>query len=52
MDIPFKSELPHLPDNRSVAEKRFQSLAHRIRKDPELHAKYKGGIQADDRTKA
>ena len=45
MDIPFKSKLPNLPDNRSVAEKRLQSLARRFRKDPELHAKYKGGIQ-------
>ena len=45
LDIPFKSKLPNLPDNRSVAEKRLQSLAHRFRKDPELHAKYKGGIQ-------
>ena len=45
LDIPFKSKLPNLPDNRSVAEKRLQSLAHRFRKDPDLHAKYKGGIQ-------
>ena len=45
MDIPFKSKLPNLPDNRSVAEKRLQSLAHRFRKDLELHAKYKDGIQ-------
>ena len=45
LDIPFKSKLPNLPDNRSVAEKRLQSLVHRFRKDFELHAKYKGGIQ-------
>ena len=43
LDIPFKSKLPNLPD--SVAEKRLQSLAHRFRNDPELHAKYKGRIQ-------
>ena len=45
MDIPFKSKIPNLPDNRKVAEKRLQSLAHRFREDPELHAKYKGGIK-------
>ena len=39
LDMPFKSKLPNLPDNRSVAEKRLQSLAHRFQKDPELHAK-------------
>ena len=45
LDIPFKSKLPNLPDNRIVAGKRLQSLAHQFRKDPELHAKYKGRIQ-------
>ena len=45
LDIPFKSELPNLPDNGSGAEKRLQSLTHQFRKDPELRAKYKGGIQ-------
>ena len=45
MDIPFKSKLPNLTDNRRVAEKRLQSLARRFRKDSELHAKYKGGIR-------
>ena len=43
--LTFKSKLPNLPDNRSVTEKRLQSLAHRFQKDPELHVKYKGGIQ-------
>lgn len=45
MDIPFKSKLPNLPDNRGVAEKRLKSLTNRFLRDPELHAKYKGGIQ-------
>ena len=45
MDIPFKSEHCNLPDNRIVAEKRLQSLTNRFLRDPELHAKYKGGIQ-------
>ena len=34
-----------MPDNRTVAEKRLQSLAHRFWKDLELHVKYRGGIQ-------
>ena len=45
MDIPFKSMLPNLPDNRIVAVKGLQSLACRLRKDPVLHVKYKGGIR-------
>ena len=45
MDIPFKSEHSNLPDNRSVAGKRLQSLAKRFLRDPELYTKYKGGIQ-------
>ena len=45
LDIPFKSKLPNLPDNQSVAEKRLQSLAQQFWKDPKLHAKYKSGIQ-------
>ena len=45
MDIPFKSKNPNLPDNRVIAEKRLQSLTRRFLRDPELHSKYKGGIQ-------
>ena len=45
MDIPVKSKLPNLPDNRVVAEKRLKSLTSRFLRDPELHTKYKGGIQ-------
>ena len=45
MDIPFKSEHSNLPDNRSVAGKRLQSLAKWFLRDPELYTKYKGGIQ-------
>ena len=45
MDIPFKSECSNLPDSQSVAEKRLQSLAKWFLRDPEVYAKYKGGIQ-------
>ena len=45
MDIPFKSEHSNLPDNRSVAEKRLQSLTKRFLREPDLHARYKDGIQ-------
>ena len=45
MDTPFKSEHPNFPDNRSVAKKRLQSLPNRFPRAPELHAKYKYGIQ-------
>ena len=37
MDIPFKSETPELPDNKSIAEKQMQSLGRRLLRDPELH---------------
>ena len=45
MDIPFKSKNPNLPDNRVTAEKRLRSVTRRFLRDPELHVKYKGGIQ-------
>ena len=44
MDIPFKLYPPQLPDNRSLADKRLQSLGRRLTKDPELHSRYKAGI--------
>ena len=38
--------IPHnLPDNGVIAEKRLRSLTRRFLRDPELHVKYKGGIQ-------
>ena len=39
------SEYSNLLDNRSVSEKRLQSLAKRFLRDPELYTKYKGRIQ-------
>ena len=45
MDTPFKSKSPNLPDNRVIAEKRLQLLTSWFLRDPELHAKYKAGIQ-------
>ena len=45
MDIPFKSKNANLPDNRVIAEKRLRSLTRRFLRYPELHVKYKGGIQ-------
>jgi hypothetical protein len=44
LDIPFKSCPPELPNNRSVAERRLSQLARRLRKNPDLHQKYKKGI--------
>ncbi|XP_071804851.1 uncharacterized protein [Asterias amurensis] len=44
IDIPFKLYPPQLPDNRSLADKRLQSLGRRLTKDPELHSRYKDGI--------
>ena len=45
MDIPFKSKNSNLPDNRVIAETLLRSLTRRFLRDPELHVKYKGGIQ-------
>ena len=42
--IPFKERPPSLEDNHYVAEKRLESLGVRLRKDPQLHEKYKEGI--------
>ena len=45
MDIPFKSTPLDLPDNKVVAERRLQCLGRRLSKNPELHEKYKTGIE-------
>ena len=45
MDIPFKSTPPDLPDNKAMAERRLQSLGKRLSKDPDLHQRYKAGIE-------
>ena len=37
----WKSDSTILPNNRCVAEKRFNSLQHRLRNNPELAKKYK-----------
>ncbi|KAK4324775.1 hypothetical protein Pmani_004615 [Petrolisthes manimaculis] len=40
LPIPFKSEGPYLPDNRSMAERRLQMLGKRLNKDRPLGEKY------------
>lgn len=40
LDIPFKAEIPCLPDNRTMAEKRLQSLGKRLDKDEDLKERY------------
>ncbi len=45
MDIPFKSDPPELPDNRRMAEKRLLSLGRRLMKNPDLHSRYRAGIE-------
>ena len=45
LDVPFKSNPPSLLSNSTVAEKRLQSLGRRLTKDPQLHARYKAGIE-------
>lgn len=40
MPIPFKTEGPYLPDNRSMAEWRLQILGKRLNKDSHLIEKY------------
>ena len=44
MNIPFKEDPPEMPDNKSMAQKRLQSLGRRLSRDPELHQRYKAGI--------
>lgn len=43
LDLPFR-EKPHFPNNRSLAERRLHSLKIRLKKDEDLYAKYKVGI--------
>ena len=38
--IPFKTDDPHFPDNKSMAEKRLVLLGKRLTKDPNLHDRY------------
>ncbi|XP_038049665.1 uncharacterized protein LOC119723179 [Patiria miniata] len=45
MDIPFRVLPPQLPNNRSLAEKRLQSLGRRLAKNPEMHDRYKAEIE-------
>ena len=45
LDIPFKSIPPNLPENKIVAERRLQSLAKRLTKDPGLHSRYCAEMQ-------
>ncbi|KAK3895047.1 hypothetical protein Pcinc_001215 [Petrolisthes cinctipes] len=40
LPIPFKTEGPYLPDNRSMAERRLQILGKRLNKDRHLGEKY------------
>ena len=43
LDLPFR-EIPDFPNNRSLAERRLNSLKMRLKKDRKLHTKYKAGI--------
>lgn len=43
LDLPFR-EIPDFPNNRSLAERRLNSLKMRLKKDRELHTKYKAGV--------
>ncbi|XP_064647100.1 uncharacterized protein LOC135499958 [Lineus longissimus] len=45
LDIPFRDDQPRLPNNRRMAERRLHSLGIKLSKDPQLHEKYKAGIQ-------
>lgn len=45
LGIPFKEQPLDLPDNREVAENRLQSLAKRLKRDPELCVKYCSGME-------
>ncbi|XP_028408734.1 uncharacterized protein LOC114531301 [Dendronephthya gigantea] len=42
MALPWKTYPPNLPNNRVQAESRLQLLRKRLRKNPDLHTKYKG----------
>ena len=43
LDLPFR-EIPDFPNNRSLAERRLNSLKMRLKKDRELHTKHKAGV--------
>ena len=43
LDLPFRAT-PNFPNDRRLAERRLFSLKMRLRKDQELHAKYKAGV--------
>lgn len=47
MDIPFKSKDFSLPDNRTIAEKRLQSLTNRFLRNPELSVEFKSNLIKD-----
>lgn len=44
MGLLWKNEEPQLPYNRPLAEARLNHLKNRLRRDPELQAKYKAII--------
>ena len=43
LDVPFRDKLG-FPNNRGLAERRLNSLKARLKKDSDLHEKYKKGI--------
>ena len=43
LDLPLR-ERPNFPNNKSLAERRLNSLKTRLKKDPHLYDKYKKGI--------
>ncbi len=45
LPIPFKSDVPTMPDNMCVAEARLESLARKLTKNKDLHEKYATGMQ-------
>ena len=44
LDIPFVSNPPELPNNRTLSECRLNCLARRLDRDPELHRRYTAEI--------
>jgi hypothetical protein len=43
LDLPLR-ERPNFPNNKSLAERKLNSLKTRLKKDPNLYDKYKKGI--------
>ena len=41
----WNGKFGHMPDNYRIAEKRFRSLQSKLRRDPDLHDKYRANIQ-------